>query len=270
MSENLENFDDGREVSIEPVAAEQEASDGPDVDLGLDAPEEEDEQVELSDLEEEDTEESLEADAAVDKAMEELRSELESKFGEWYVIHTYSGMENRVKQNVDSRATTLHMDDYIFETIVPTEDVVEIRNNTRKTVTRSVLPGYVLVRMDLTDESWGVIRHTPSVTGFVGHGQTPVPLSVDEVLGMLKPSVVARVTAEAASSSTPRPQVAKKVEVVDFEVGDSVIVTDGPFTGVHATVTEINANTSRLKALVKMLGGETPVDLEFRQVEKSV
>lgn len=278
MSENLENFDDEREISLEPVAADQEESDGLEVDLSFDDQEEADSEVDLGEFSDDEDAgeadeadgEDVETDEAIDKAIAELREELESKWGEWYVIHTYSGMENRVKQNIDSRAQTLNMEDFIFETIVPIEEVVEIRNNARKTVTRCVLPGYVLVRMELTDESWGVVRHTPSVTGFVGHGQTPVSLSIDEVVGMLKPSVVARVTAESAGSAKPRRQAVKKVEVIDFEVGDSVIVTDGPFTGVHATITEINANTSRLKALVKMLGGETPVDLEFRQVEKSV
>ena len=145
------------------------------------------------------------------------------------------------------------------------EEVVEVRNNTRKTVTRCVLPGYVLVRMELTDDSWATVRHTPSVTGFVGHGQTPVPLSLDEVVSMLTPSVVAKVAAEASTSVS---RAKKKVEVVDFAVGDSVMVTDGPFTGVHATITEISANQQRLRALVEILGRETPVDLEFKQVEK--
>ncbi|MFV0428132.1 MAG: transcription termination/antitermination protein NusG, partial [Arachnia sp.] len=210
--------------------------------------------------------EAVEADVDATEAVAALRADIESKVGEGYVIHTYSGMENRVKQNIDSRVQSLNMEDYIFESVVPTEDVVEIRNNARKTVTRCVLPGYVLVRMDLTDESWGVVRHTPSVTGFVGHGHTPVPLSVDEVVGMLTPSVVAQVARTANSPAAKK----KKVEVVDFEVGDSVMVTEGPFTGVHATITEINAHSSRLKALVEILGRETPVDLEFRQVEKVV
>ncbi len=159
------------------------------------------------------------------------------------------------------------MEDYIFETVVPTEEVVEVRNNARKTVTRCVLPGYVLIRMELTDDSWSVVRQTPSVTGFVGQGQQPVPLSVDEVLHMLTPSVVAKVNAAQAGAAATRK---RKVEVVDFAVGDSVMVVDGPFTGVHATTTEINANTSRLRALAEILGRETPVDLEFKQVEKVV
>ncbi len=205
------------------------------------------------------------ADAALEAALEELRQELRTKFGEWYVVHTYSGMENRVKQNLDARVQTLNMEDFIFETVVPTEQAVEIRNGARKTVIRTVLPGYVLVRMDLTDESWSTVRHTPSVTGFVGQAQNPVPLSLDEVERMLTPSVMARVASE---QTTPTPRTRKKVEVVDFAVGDSVQVTDGPFAGVHATITEINVNSQRLKALVEILGRETPVDLTFPQIAK--
>ena len=205
------------------------------------------------------------ADAALEAALEELRQDLRTKFGEWYVIHTYSGMENRVKQNLDARVQTLNMEDFIFETVVPTEQAVEIRNGARKTVTRTVLPGYVLVRMDLTDESWATVRHTPSVTGFVGQAQSPVPLSLDEVEKMLTPSVVARVASE---QTTPTPRTRKKVEVVDFEIGDSVQVVDGPFAGVHATITEINVNSQRLKALVEILGRETPVDLTFPQITR--
>lgn len=237
-----------------------------DLSLGDDEPVEE--VVSLAEEPEEDeAPEDPATDDATAQAVAALREELEGKYGEWYVIHTYSGMENRVKQNLDSRSTSLNMEDYIFETIVPTEDVVEVRNNTRKTVTRCVLPGYVLVRMELTDDSWAVVRHTPSVTGFVGHGQTPVPLNLDEVVSMLTPSVVAKVAAEA---STPAAKAKKKVEVVDFAIGDSVQVTDGPFAGVHATITEISANQQRLRALVEIMGRETPLDLEFKQVEKVV
>lgn len=203
--------------------------------------------------------------AEEEAALEALRQQLRTQFGDWYVVHTYSGMENRVKQNLDSRVKTLNMEDFIFETIVPTEDVVEIRNGVRKTVTRTVLPGYVLVRMELTDESWSTVRHTPSVTGFVGQGNTPVALSLTEVENMLAPAVRAKVAA-ASAGSTPRR--AKKTEVVDFTVGDSVMVTDGPFAGVHATITEINVNNQRLKALVEILGRDTPVDLTFPQIQK--
>lgn len=268
MSENTTPADDF-EIDL-GVPEPEAAADDIEIDLGGPLAEDEPEElVELAELAEEPEEDEEDPAAdATDAAIEALREELESKFGDWYVIHTYSGMENRVKQNVDARAQSLAMEDYIFEAIVPTEDVVEVRNNTRKTVTRCVLPGYVLVRMELTDESWGVVRHTPSVTGFVGHGQTPIPLSVDEVLHMLTPSVVARVAAE--TSETSGRQRDKKVEVVDFEVGDSIMVADGPFAGMHATITEINPKNARLKALVDFMGRETPLDLEFRQVEKVV
>ena len=221
------------------------------------------------DEEDADEDEPSEADNqdAVDAAIEELRDELSSKFGEWYVLHTYSGMENKVKQNLDARVQNFNMEDYIFETIVPTEEVVEIRNGTRRTITRVYLPGYVLVRMDLTDDSWGIVRHTPSVTGFVGQSTTPIPLTFDEVVKMLTPSVVARVSRENADKA-PSPKAKPKVEVADYEVGESVQITDGPFAGVPAQITEINANNQRVKALVEILGRSTPVDLEFNQIEK--
>ena len=261
---------DNTEFEIDLGTIEETSADEIEIDLGdlgLASDEEEAPVVLAEEPEADEDDDELDKDDALAVAVEELRQELESKYGEWYVIHTYSGMENRVKQNVDSRAQTLNMEDYIFETVVPTEEVVEVRNNARKTVTRCVLPGYVLIRMELTDDSWSVVRQTPSVTGFVGQGQQPVPLSVDEVLHMLTPSVVAKVNAAQAGAAATRK---RKVEVVDFEVGDSVMVVDGPFTGVHATITEINANTSRLRALVEILGRETPVDLEFKQVEKVV
>jgi transcriptional antiterminator NusG len=197
-------------------------------------------------------------------ALEAFRTELRGKLGDWYVVHTYSGMENRVLQNLENRVSSLNMEDYIYEIIVPTEEVTEIRNGQRKLIKRTVLPGYVLVRMDLTDESWSTVRHTPSVTGFVGHSNQPVPLSLDEVEKMLAPGVVA--AANAASDNPSRKK--KKIEVADFAVGDSVMVVDGPFAGVHATITEINVNNQRLKALVEILGRETPVDLTFPQIQK--
>jgi transcriptional antiterminator NusG len=197
-------------------------------------------------------------------ALEAFRSELRAKLGDWYVVHTYSGMENRVLQNLENRVSSLNMEDYIYEIVVPTEEVTEIRNGQRKQVRRTVLPGYVLVRMDLTDESWSTVRHTPSVTGFVGHSNSPVPLSLDEVEKMLAPAVIAAAT---AGSDTPSKRK-KKIEVADFVVGDSVMVVDGPFAGVHATITEINVNNQRLKALVEILGRETPVDLTFPQIQK--
>lgn len=208
-----------------------------------------------------------EPDPEVDAALEALREQLRVSEGDWYVVHTYSGMENRVKQNIDFRVKTLNMEDYIYEVIVPTEDVVEMRNGVRKTVTRVVLPGYVLVRMAMSDDSWAAVRHTPNVTGFVGHANDPVPLDLDEVERMLVPSVVAKVNASHAGKSA---RGRRKVEVVDYAVGDSVMVVDGPFAGVHATITEINTHNQRVKANVEILGRETPVDLTFTQIQKVV
>jgi transcriptional antiterminator NusG len=230
------------------------AGEGEGIDLNFGEPEPEPE-------EDDDDEEESEAGT---NALEAFRSELRAKLGDWYVVHTYSGMENRVLQNLENRVSSLNMEDYIFEIVVPTEEVTEIRNGQRKQIKRTVLPGYVLVRMELTDESWSTVRHTPSVTGFVGHSNSPVPLSLEEVEKMLAPAVIA--AANAASDTPSRRK--KKVEVADFAVGDSVMVVDGPFAGVHATITEINVNNQRLKALVEILGRETPVDLTFPQIQK--
>jgi len=236
--------------------ADQVSEDDFELDFGsLPTTEEEPEPV--------DVESEEESDAGHD-ALEAFRAELRAKPGDWYVVHTYSGMENRVLQNLENRVSSLNMEDYIYEIIVPTEEVTEIRNGQRKQVRRTVLPGYVLVRMDLTDESWSTVRHTPSVTGFVGHSNSPVPLSLDEVEKMLAPAIVAAATASSEGPTRRK----KKVEVADFAVGDSVMVVDGPFAGVHATITEINVNNQRLKALVEILGRETPVDLTFPQIQK--
>ncbi len=211
---------------------------------------------------------TAEPEAAADP-LEEFREALRAKPGDWFVVHTYSGMENRVKANLENRITSLNMEDYIHEVIVPTEEVAEIKNGQRKLVKRTVLPGYVLVRMDLTDESWSAVRHTPSVTGFVGHSHQPVPLSLEEVETMLAPAVVAEVEAAAPEQAGPGGAPAKrKVEVADFDVSDSVMVVDGPFATLHATITEINAESQRVKALVEIFGRETPVELSFSQIQK--
>jgi len=220
----------------------------------------------------EDAAPEVEETAAVDP-LEEFRAALREKEGDWFVIHTYSGMENRVKANLENRITSLNMEYYIHEVVVPTEEVAEIKNGQRKLVKRTVLPGYVLVRMDLTDESWSAVRHTPSVTGFVGHSHQPVPLSLEEVENMLGPAVQAEAEAAAApesgeggapSKSAGRAQVA----VSDFDVSDSVMVVDGPFATLHATITEINVESQRVKALVEIFGRETPVELSFSQIQK--
>ncbi|PUA82586.1 transcription termination/antitermination protein NusG [Nocardioides currus] len=223
------------------------------------------------------TDEAADEDAtdepADDDPLEAFRRELWAKPGDWFVVHTYSGMEKRVKQNLENRIISLNMEDYIHEIVVPTEEVAEIKNGQRKMVTRTVLPGYVLVRMDLTDESWSAVRHTPSVTGFVGHSHQPVPLSMSEVEDMLAPAVVAVAEAEAAAaagdtSGRSLATAKKPVEVADFDVSDSVMVVDGPFATLHATITEINAESQRVKALVEIFGRETPVELSFSQIQK--
>ncbi|KQP63794.1 antitermination protein NusG [Nocardioides sp. Leaf285] len=207
-----------------------------------------------------------------DDPLERFRRELWAKPGDWFVVHTYSGMENRVKSNLENRIISLNMEDYIHEIVVPTEEVAEIKNGQRKMVRRTVLPGYVLVRMDLTDESWSAVRHTPSVTGFVGNSHQPVPLTMSEVEDMLAPAVVARAEAEAVATGTSTPGSAttakKPVEVADFDVSDSVMVVDGPFATLHATITEINGESQRVKALVEIFGRETPVELSFSQIQK--
>jgi transcriptional antiterminator NusG len=216
--------------------------------------------------------EGEEAVADENDPLEAFRRELWAKPGDWFVVHTYSGMENRVKANLENRRSSLNMEDYIHEIVVPIEDVVEIKNGQRRTRSKPSLPGYVLVRMDLTDESWSAVRHTPSVTGFVGHLHQPVPLTMDEVETMLAPAVVATAEAEAAAAGTTTSSTGKTtkkpIEVADFDVSDSVMVVDGPFATLHATITEINAESQRVKALVEIFGRETPVELSFSQIQK--
>jgi len=189
----------------------------------------------------------------------EFKSELRLLPGDWYVVHSYAGYENRVRTNLESRTQSLNMEDYIFQIEVPTHEVTEIKGGKRQQVQEKVLPGYILVRMDLTDESWAAVRNTPGVTGFVGLSSRPSPLSLDEVAVLLAPE--------------PEEKAAKKAETlrqasVDFEVGQSVTVMDGPFATLPATVSEINPDTQKLKVLVSIFGRETPVELSFDQVSK--
>jgi transcriptional antiterminator NusG len=244
-------------LGVETEASEAGAAEAGEVEA--EAPEGEAGEVEAAEGEKAEAEEG---------PLEEFRRELWAKPGDWFVIHTYSGMENRVKANLENRITSLNMEDYIHEVVVPTEEVAEIKNGQRKLVKRTVLPGYVLVRMDLTDESWAAVRHTPSVTGFVGHSHQPVPLSLSEVENMLAPTVVAEAEAAAPEAAAAGAPAKRKTEVADFEVGNSVMVVDGPFATLHATITEINADTQRVKALVEIFGRETPVELSFSQVQK--
>lgn len=202
--------------------------------------------------------------------VEALREELRTLPGEWYVIHTYAGYENRVKTNLEQRAVSLNVEDYIFQAEVPQEEVVQIKNGDRKTIKQNKLPGYVLVRMDLTNESWGVVRNTPGVTGFVGNAYDPYPLTLDEIVKMLAPEAEEKAAREAAEAEgKPAPQRKVEVQVLDFEVGDSVTVTDGPFATLQATINEINPDSKKVKGLVEIFGRETPVELSFDQIQKN-
>ena len=206
------------------------------------------------------------AEAEDEDPVETLRRELRDAFGDWYVIHSYAGYENKVKANLESRISSLDMEDYIFQVEVPTEEVVEIKNGKRQQVQRKVFPGYILVRMDLNDESWGAVRNTPGVTGFVGATSRPSPLSLDEVLKILAPATqkAAALTGGKSGASADK----AKIEVVDYQIGESVTVMDGPFATLPATISEIDPLHQKLQVLVSIFGRETPVELSFSQVSK--
>jgi len=199
-----------------------------------------------------------ETDGEVSDPVGEFREALRSASGDWYVVHSYAGYENRVRANLENRIASLNMEEFIFQVEVPQEDVIEIKNGQRKNVRRNKFPGYVLVRMDLTDESWSAVRHTPGVTGFVGHTHEPSPLTLDEVVKILAP--------EPQKKEKGR---ATEVKVLDFEVGDSVTVIDGPFATLQATIHEINPDAQKVKGLVEIFGRETPVELSFTQIQKN-
>jgi transcription termination/antitermination protein NusG len=221
-------------------------------------------------VEDEDEEEVEEEPAEPFDPVAALREELRTLPGEWYVIHTYAGYENRVKTNLEQRAVSLNVEDFIFQAEVPQEEVAQIKNGERKTIRQNKLPGYVLVRMDLTNESWGVVRNTPGVTGFVGNAYDPYPLTLDEIVKMLAPEAEEKAAREAAEAEgKPAPQRKVEVQVLDFEVGDSVTVTDGPFATLQATINEINADSKKVKGLVEIFGRETPVELSFDQIQKN-
>jgi len=205
-------------------------------------------------------------DAEPVDAIAELKASLRRAAGEWYVVHSYAGYENKVKTNLETRIKSLDMEEYIFQIEVPTEEVTEIKNGQRKQVQRKVYPGYILVRMDLTDGSWSAVRNTPGVTGFVGAtAQRPSPLSIDDVVKILVPA------APKKSAAGPEGNAGGGVSVrteVDFTVGESVTVMDGPFATLPATINEVNADGQKLKVLVSIFGRETPVELSFAQVAK--
>jgi transcriptional antiterminator NusG len=233
-----------------------------------DETDDEDETVEAGD-------ETAEAEAEEEPAapvdpIAALRDELRGLPGEWYVIHTYAGYEKRVKANLEQRAVSLNVEDFIYQAEVPEEEIVQIKNGERKNVRQNKLPGYVLVRMDLTNESWGVVRNTPGVTGFVGNAYDPYPLTLDEIVKMLAPEAEEKAAREAAEAEgKPAPARKVEVQVLDFEVGDSVTVTDGPFATLQATINEINADSKKVKGLVEIFGRETPVELSFDQIQKN-
>jgi transcription termination/antitermination protein NusG len=202
---------------------------------------------------------------------EEMRAALRRAPGDWYVVHSYAGYENKVKTNLETRVQTLDVEDYIFQVEVPTEEVTEIKNGQRKQVQRKVLPGYILVRMELNDQSWGAVRNTPGVTGFVGATSKPSPLTIDEVVKFLLPRTEAAKPAAAgrAGAGTGAAAGSGKATVeVDFEVGESVTVMDGPFATLPATISEVNVDAQKVKVLVSIFGRETPVELAFSQVSK--
>ncbi|MHC6626791.1 transcription termination/antitermination protein NusG [Streptomyces globosus] len=215
------------------------------------------------------------ADADAEEAepvdpVQALRDELRLLPGEWYVIHTYAGYEKRVKANLEQRAVSLNVEEFIYQAEVPEEEIVQIKNGERKNVRQNKLPGYVLVRMDLTNESWGVVRNTPGVTGFVGNAYDPYPLTLDEIVKMLAPEAQEKAAKQAAEEAgLPAPAVKRTIEVLDFEVGDSVTVTDGPFATLQATINEINPDSKKVKGLVEIFGRETPVELSFDQIQKN-
>ena len=246
--------DETGSADSEAAAADGEAADG-------EAADEEAQDVAAEDGAAEDGEAGdADADAKPedDDPVALFKAELRLQPGDWYVVHSYAGYENRVKANLESRTQSLNMEDYIYQIEVPVHEVTEIKQGKRQQVSEKVLPGYILVRMDLTDESWAAVRNTPGVTGFVGLSSRPSPLSLDEVASLLAPEP------EEKAAQTE----AVRRSSVEYEVGESVTVMDGPFATLPATVNEINPDTQKLKVLVSIFGRETPVELSFDQVSK--
>lgn len=261
---------------VDAVESADGADSGEDTGSSDDVETEEDSDADAGE-DESDADESGESDAEADEAgaeeaeevdpVEELRAALRRAPGDWYVVHSYAGYENKVKTNLETRAQTLDVEDFIFQVEVPTEEVTEIKNGQRKLVQRKVLPGYILVRMELNDASWSAVRNTPGVTGFVGATSKPSPLTIDDVLKFLAPQVEEK-KAEPGKKAAATPSAAKSAVEVDFEVGESVTVMDGPFATLPATINEVNPDAQKLKVLVSIFGRETPVELSFNQVSK--
>ncbi|MEW1718539.1 transcription termination/antitermination protein NusG [Streptomyces sp. NPDC093109] len=283
-SESVESREDATGIVEAADAVEPDQAEAADIAAGEPA---EEAAVHVVDEDDEDATEDVETveaqdDAEDDEATEDetaapavdpvaaLREELRTLPGEWYVIHTYAGYEKRVKANLEQRAVSLNVEEFVYQAEVPEEEIVQIKNGERKNVRQNKLPGYVLVRMDLTNESWGVVRNTPGVTGFVGNAYDPYPLTLDEIVKMLAPEAEEKAAREAAEAEgKPAPARKVEVQVLDFEVGDSVTVTDGPFATLQATINEINADSKKVKGLVEIFGRETPVELSFDQIQKN-
>ncbi|MFF4455949.1 transcription termination/antitermination protein NusG [Streptomyces goshikiensis] len=259
------HVEDEADADVED-AADTEADDAADTDAADEDAEDEGD-VE-ADTDGEEAEEAAPAEPV--DPIQAIREELRLLPGEWYVIHTYAGYEKRVKANLEQRAVSLNVEEFIYQAEVPEEEIVQIKNGERKNVRQNKLPGYVLVRMDLTNESWGVVRNTPGVTGFVGNAYDPYPLTLDEIVKMLAPEAQEKAAKAAAEEAgLPAPAVKRAIEVLDFEVGDSVTVTDGPFATLQATINEINPDSKKVKGLVEIFGRETPVELSFDQIQKN-
>jgi transcriptional antiterminator NusG len=267
-------YDGATDVDLDGEVSTTSAEDNFDLSAAVEAELATEEVVSEEVVSEEVVEDAASDEAPADEdPLVAFRARLDSQIGDWFVIHSYAGFENRVKQNLETRAVSLNMEDYIYEVNVPSEEVTEIKNGVRKQVKRNKFPGYVLVRMDLTDESWGVVRHTPGVTGFVGQGHNPAPLSMDEAFDMLRPTqqkAIASVATAAAASASEKGGNATGAKIdIDLNIGDSVTVVDGPFATLHATISEINLDAQKVVGLVEIFGRETPVELGFNQIHKN-
>ncbi|WP_158862349.1 transcription termination/antitermination protein NusG [Leifsonia sp. AG29] len=256
--------DDGTEIDLDAVLDAMAEAVDPEADRAVDEALEVD-----SDDEAEAALEAVEDEEEVaSDPYEEFRTELRSKIGKWYVIHSYAGFERRVKSNIENRMVSMNMEDYIYEVQVPMEDVVEIKNGQRKMVNRVRIPGYVLVRMDLNEDSWSVVRHTPGVTGFVGNAHNPTPLRFEEAFSMLK-SLVQVEAAPAKGGAKGQKAAARVIPAeVDFEIGETITIKEGSFAGLPGSISEIKPESGKLTVLVSLFERETPVELSFDQVTK--
>jgi len=262
------HLSDGDDLDLDALLDAIDGASDPEadsvVDEALEVPTSEDAEAAVVALEDA---EDADAETEVDP-YEEFKTELRMKPGKWYVVHSYAGFERRVKSNLENRIQSMDVQDYIFQIEVPMEDVVEIKNGQRKMVTRVRIPGYVLVRMDLNEDSWSVVRHTPGVTGFVGNAHNPTPLRFNEAFEMLK-SLVQVEAAPARSGAKGVKNTVRAIPAeVDFEVGETITIKEGSFAGLPGSISEINTQSGKLTVLVSLFERETPVELSFDQVTK--